>query len=117
MSGKLTTHVLDTTRGQPAPAIPIEVWFIDSPTRLTTLLKSICTNSDGRAVLLTDRDFKAGEYELIFEVGPYWRDFYPVDTMPFLNRIPIRFGIPEPNGSYHIPLLVSPWAYSTYRGS
>ncbi|NBO30727.1 MAG: hydroxyisourate hydrolase [Cyanobacteria bacterium WB6_1B_304] len=117
MSGKLTTHVLDTTRGQPASAIPIEVWFIDSPTRLTTLLKSICTNSDGRAVLLTDRDFKAGEYELIFEVGPYWRDFYPVDTMPFLNRIPIRFGITEPNGSYHIPLLVSPWAYSTYRGS
>ncbi|MEE3718055.1 hydroxyisourate hydrolase [Tumidithrix elongata RA019] len=117
MSGKLTTHVLDTTRGRPAAAIAIELWAIDPVTDLSTLIKSAITNADGRAPLLTDGNLKVGWYELIFEIGSYFSEFYEPETLPFLDRVPIRFGVANPDAHYHVPLLISPWSYSTYRGS
>jgi 5-hydroxyisourate hydrolase len=117
MSGKLTTHVLDTARGRPAAAIAIELWSIDPATRLSSLLKRVSTNADGRAPLLTDGDLKVGVYELVFALGTYFFEFYEPDTFPFLDRVPIRFGVANAEEHYHVPLLISPWAYSTYRGS
>ena len=105
----LTTHVLDTMRGVPAGGMKIELWSI-APAQL---LKTVQTNADGRvdATLLTDDEMKAGSYELVFYVGDYFGE------RRFLDRIPVRFIISDPAARYHIPLLVSPWAYSTYRGS
>ncbi len=117
MSGKLTTHVLDTVRGCPAVAITIELWAINPDTHLSTLLKCVTTNSDGRAPLLSDGDLKIGLYELVFAIGTYFSEFYEPNTVQFLDRVPIRFGVANPDAHYHIPLLISPWSYSTYRGS
>jgi 5-hydroxyisourate hydrolase len=107
MPGKLSTHVLDTTIGKPAAGMGIELY------REGELLKSVVTNSDGRtdAPLLIGDDFKTGIYELIFEVGDYFGD------STFLNRVPIHFSVADTRENYHVPLLCSPWAYSTYRGS
>ena len=119
MAGKLTTHVLDTANGCPAVGITIELWTID-PTGQTTLLKTTQTNADGRtdAALLTEQDMQAGLYELIFYVGDYFAHFSgEAGEFPFLDRVPIRFGLSDPTSHYHVPLLVSPWAYTTYRGS
>ncbi len=117
MSGKLTTHILDTARGCPASGITIELWAIDALPNRSTLLKSVITNADGRASLLCDGDLKAGIYELVFAIGNYFSEFYEPETVPFLDRVPIRFGVANPDSHYHIPLLASPWSYSTYRGS
>jgi hydroxyisourate hydrolase len=108
MSG-LTTHVLDTTRGIPAAGLTIELWSRDS----SQLLKTVETNADGRvdAPLLSGAEMKAGNYELLFFVGDYFGE------RKFLDRVPIRFTISDANAKYHVPLLVSPWSYSTYRGS
>lgn len=108
MSG-LTTHVLDTTRGCPAPGMKIELWSVDP----SKLLKSVLTNADGRTEvpLLAGAEMRAGNYELIFFVGDYFAE------RRFLDRVPIRFIISDAAAKYHVPLLVSPWAYSTYRGS
>jgi 5-hydroxyisourate hydrolase len=113
MNGKLTTHVLDTAKGCPAAGITILLRSVDCD----ILLKSVITNADGRTVLplLSDVEMKTGNYELVFLVGDYFTDSYT--SIPFLNRIPIQFGIGDCSAHYHIPLLVSPWAYSTYRGS
>jgi len=115
---KLTTHVLDTAQGRPAAGIKIELWSIDPNSDRRELLNTIVTNSDGRTdqPLLTGDAFQAGFYELVFDVGAY---FAPglVKEIPFLDRIPIRFGIADSSNHYHVPLLVSPWSYSTYRGS
>lgn len=115
--GKLTTHVLDTARGCPAKGISIELWRLNQSEK--TLLKTAITNSDGRtdSPLLTDK-LEIGIYELVFIVGDYFA-FYPeaLPNPPFLNRIPIQFGIADLTTHYHVPLLVSPWSYSTYRGS
>jgi 5-hydroxyisourate hydrolase len=97
----------------------LELWSVD-PTGQKTLLKTISTNADGRtdAPLLADTDFKVGIYELIFAVGPYFAQ--QLDDLPspaFLDRVPIRFGIADPTAHYHVPLLASPWSYSTYRGT
>ncbi|MEX0268035.1 hydroxyisourate hydrolase [Leptolyngbyaceae cyanobacterium UHCC 1019] len=120
MAGKLTTHVLDTAQGKPAANLAIELWKIDVESNERILLKAIATNSDGRtdAPLLIDSELKIGAYELIFAVGNYFEN-QPVETTtpPFLNRVPIQFGIANVDAHYHVPLLVSPWAYSTYRGS
>ncbi|MBM0741256.1 hydroxyisourate hydrolase [Phormidium sp. CLA17] len=120
MAGKLTTHVLDTAQGKPAANMAIELWSIDSASDQKMLLKAIATNSDGRtdSPLLIDEEFKIGVYELIFIVGNYFAN-QPVETTlpPFLNRVLIQFGIANVDAHYHVPLLVSPWAYSTYRGS
>ena len=105
----LTTHVLDTMRGIPARGIKIELWSVEP----SKLLKSVQTNADGRvdAALLAGDEMKAGSYELVFYVGDYFGE------RRFLDRVPVRFIISDPGAKYHVPLLVSPWAYSTYRGS
>jgi 5-hydroxyisourate hydrolase len=116
--GKLTTHVLDTTHGHPAAGIKIELWRVTHPDK--TLLKTVTTNSDGRtdSPLLMGDALQPGVYELVFSVGEYFAQF--AESLPspsFLNRVPIQFGIADAEGYYHVPLLVSPWSYSTYRGS
>lgn len=107
----LTTHVLDTMRGCPAAGMQIELWSIagDAP----TLLKTVRTNADGRtdAPLLAGDKMSAGSYELVFYVGDYFGE------RKFLDRVPVRFIISDAAAKYHVPLLVSPWSYSTYRGS
>ena len=105
----LTTHVLDTSRGVPAQGMTVELWTVDPAKQL----KTVRTNSDGRVdgPLLQGDEMRAGTYELVFHVGDYFGE------RRFLDRVPIRFTIADPTVKYHVPLLVSPWAYSTYRGS
>ena len=105
----LTTHVLDTMRGQPAAGMKVALWSLDKK----ALLKTVETNRDGRtdAPLLDGDSMVAGNYELIFFVGDYFGE------KEFLDRVPVRFIISNANTKYHVPLLVSPWSYSTYRGS
>lgn len=119
MVGKLTTHVLDTARGCPAANMVVELWAVDPQSSQKTLLKTITTNADGRTdtPLLTSDELKVGVYELVFAVGQYFADSENSTTLPFLDRVPIQFGIADPTAHYHVPLLTSPWAYSTYRGS
>lgn len=120
MPGSLTTHVLDTTRGQPAAGVLIELWRLDTATGQRTLLTTTRTNGDGRtdAPLLAGDEMVAGVYELIFAVGDYFAAHSaPNASPPFLDHVPIRFGIAGPTAHYHVPLLASPWAYTTYRGS
>ena len=117
MPAKLSTHVLDTARGCPAQGMQIELWSLAAPT--PRLLKIVRTNSDGRTdqPLLTAEEMKIGQYELIFHVGDYFTgNTANPSAIPFLDRVPVRFGIAE-LAAYHVPLLVSPWSYSTYRGS
>lgn len=120
MTGKLTTHVLDTAQGCPAANLSIELWAVDRQSDRKTLLKTTRTNSDGRtdAPLLASSEMQLGVYELVFAVGDYFAQQSENNTTPpFLDRVPIQFGIADPNMHYHVPLLTSPWAYSTYRGS
>lgn len=109
MSAKLSTHVLDTVRGKPAAGVRIDLCSLPDG----ALLKSVVTNADGRTdgPLLAGAEVAAGEYELVFHLGEYFGE------SAFLDRVPVRFRISDPEGSYHVPLLCSPWAYSTYRGS
>jgi 5-hydroxyisourate hydrolase len=118
MAGKLTTHVLNTAQGCPGNGIPIELWLIRDNTR--SLIKTLITNADGRTdeALLTADTWRSGTYELVFHVGDYFAQrAIGLTDPPFLDIIPIRFSIADIHQHYHIPLLVSPWAYSTYRGS
>ena len=115
--GRLTTHVLDTANGRPGAAMRIELFALDPERRL---LVSAETNADGRceAPLLDGPDFKAGTYELVFGAGGYFRALgTELADPPFVDDVVIRFGIADANAHYHVPLLVSPWSYSTYRGS
>jgi 5-hydroxyisourate hydrolase len=117
MPAKLSTHVLDTAYGCPAYGIKIELWRLDG-TR--TLLKTVFTNGDGRTdqPLLAADEFKMGQYELVFFVGDYFAAKAPPSSaIRFLDTVPVRFGVADASASYHVPLLCSPWAYSTYRGS
>jgi len=98
----LSTHVLDTAAGRPAAGVAVELL------RDGSSLVSITTDGDGRARL---GELEPGEYELVFAVGDYF------GARQFLDRIPIRFRVSDVDGHYHVPLLVSPWSYSTYRGS
>ena len=111
MSGGLTTHVLDTARGRPAAGVAIELARLAGGAR--EVLRTVTTNADGRTdePLMGDGELQAGEYELVFAVGDYFGE------RPFLDRVPVRFTITDPGAHYHVPLLVSPWSYSTYRGS
>jgi len=115
--GRLTTHVLDTASGKPAAGLAITLYRVSGNAHRK--LKTVVTNSDGRcdAPLLTGQEFKPGQYELIFSVGAYFRaGGVTLPDTPFLEEIPIRFGMAEQT-HYHVPLLVSPYGYSTYRGS
>ena len=116
--GRLSTHVLDTARGRPAAGVTVRLYRIDSGGGRTLLTESV-TNHDGRtdAPLLSGETFLAGVYELHFAVAAYFASDPQVPSVPFLDIVPIRFGIADPNAGYHVPLLVSPWSYSTYRGS
>ena len=114
MAGKLTTHVLDTAQGCPAAGLTIELWQGER------LLKTVTTNTDGRtdAPLLIDNELTVGVYELRFAVGDYFKK--QSNNLPeplFLDQVPIQFGIADAAAHYHVPLLCSPWSYSTYRGS
>ena len=118
MAGRLTTHVLDTARGCPAADLAIELWRLDGEDK--HLLAVARTTGDGRtaAPLLAGDDFRVGTYELVFAVGDYFaRAGLATATLPFLDRVPVRFAIGNAEAHYHVPLLASPWAYSTYRGS
>lgn len=115
--GRLTTHVLDTMAGTPAAGLDIELRTVGENARL---LKTVTTNADGRvnAPLLEGDALVAGRYELRFRAGAYLRARHGVDADPlFLDEIPIRFGIADPGQHYHVPLLLSAYGYSTYRGS
>jgi 2-oxo-4-hydroxy-4-carboxy-5-ureidoimidazoline decarboxylase len=117
MPGKLSTHVLDLSSGRPASGMRIDLARLrPSP----TALKSVVTNADGRTdtPLLTAADMAVGTYQLEFHVGEYFAaKGSPAKDAPFLDIVPVRFGISDPSASYHVPLLVTPWAYNTYRGS
>lgn len=117
MGGFLTTHVLDTGHGRPAAGIALEIFRLESGER--RLLKRVKTNADGRTdePLLTEDEFEAGLYEIVFDVGGYFAGDPSVTDPPFLDRVPVRFGVADAEAHYHVPLLVSPWSYSTYRGS
>ncbi|WP_230530824.1 hydroxyisourate hydrolase [Microvirga roseola] len=116
--GRLSTHVLDTVNGKPAKGVAIELFAVEGGQRRSIARTS--TNADGRtdAPLMAGDAFRTGAYELVFEVGAYFKGLgTPMADPPFLDIVPIRFAIAEPDGNYHVPLLVSPWSYSTYRGS
>jgi 5-hydroxyisourate hydrolase len=117
MPGKLTTHVLDISRGCPARELRLELWSLHGSER--RLIKAGLTNADGRTEqpLLAGEEFAAGEYELVFYAGDYFSSDKQAGMRPFLDRIPVRFRVVDADASYHVPLLCSPWAYSTYRGS
>lgn len=117
MTGYLTTHVLDTARGCPAAGMTIELYRIEAEARFK--LNRLVTNNDGRTdqQILPKADFQIGEYELVFHVGAYLDAIAtPAQDPRFLNLVPIRFGMSE-RTHYHVPLLLSPFGYATYRGS
>lgn len=143
----LSTHVLDTAKGRPAAGMELMLWLVKPAKTLSVgeaslnkenfkgqlgesrlrfqsdcrLLKTVITNQDGRTdePLLSGEDFQAGCYEIVFAVGDYFAQEDPSlsESHPFLDLVPIRFGIANIEAHYHVPLLVSPWSYSTYRGS
>jgi 5-hydroxyisourate hydrolase len=116
MPGKLTTHVLDTAHGRPAAGMAVDLIDLATQSLITTIL----TNTDGRAdaPLLSGNAFIPGTYELRFHVAAYFRNLgVALPDPPFLDVVPLSFGIADTTVSWHVPLLVSPWAYSTYRGS
>ena len=115
--GYLTTHVLDTARGQPASGIKIALYRVSGNSHRK--IAEAETNADGRtdAPILPEGKFKTGTYELIFSAGDYLRATGQAGPEPlFLDQVPLRFGMPE-DAHYHVPLLLSPYGYSTYRGS
>ncbi|MCW8843593.1 MAG: hydroxyisourate hydrolase [Rhodobacteraceae bacterium] len=117
MSGYLTTHVLDTARGCPAEGLKIDLYRIDGETRAH--LRSLVTNADGRTdeQILPAAEFARGTYELVFHAGAYLDACGVAPEEPrFLDVVPLRFGMSEA-AHYHVPLLLSPFGYSTYRGS
>ncbi|HTJ95143.1 MAG TPA: hydroxyisourate hydrolase [Pararobbsia sp.] len=116
--GKLTTHVLDTAQGRPGAGIRIELFRVERNAR--TPLADTLTNADGRcnAPLLEGPTLVAGRYELVFHAGLYFAASGVVlPDPPFVDEVVLRFGIADATAHYHVPLLVSPWSYSTYRGS
>ena len=114
---KLTTHVLDVYSGRPGNGIKVDLYFISGNERKK--IKSIILNNDGRSdePLVEKDEFKIGKYELIFFVGDYFKEITKNENLKFLDDVVIRFGISNNKEHYHVPLLVSPWSYSTYRGS
>ena len=111
--GRLSTHVLDLTKGKPAAGVRIELFSAGQKRRL---VKTVLTNADGRsdAPLMSGEGMSVGTFELVFHVGEY---FGAAAGERFLDLVPVRFVVNDPEGHYHVPLLVTPWAYQTYRGS
>ncbi len=120
MTGSLTTHVLDIMRGRPAANMSIALWRLEPDGSSSQCLKTVHTDADGRTALplLTEDEMIVGIYELLFSVGDYFAAQEKRDaSAAFLGLVPVRFSITDPHAHYHVPLLVSPWAYSTYRGN
>ena len=116
--GKLSTHVLDTTQGKPGAGVEIELYSVNGGAR--TLLKRDTTNHDGRcsAPLLEGAQMQTGQYELVFAAGDYFASQgVEVPTPRFIDRVTLAFGIASAEENYHVPLVVTPWSYATYRGS
>ena len=119
VAGRLTTHVLDTAAGRPAAGMEIELARVDAGGG-RRVLRRVWTNGDGRTdgPLLAGGEFEPGVYELVFAVGAYYAgQGVELTAPPFLDQVPLRFGIADPDSHYHVPLLASPWSYGTYRGS
>jgi 5-hydroxyisourate hydrolase len=117
--GKLTTHVLDTMNGCPAAGMAVRLYRIEAD-GAARLLAELALNHDGRAdaPLLAGETFVAGRYRLVFGVAAYFRGLgVALPEPPFLDEVPLDFGLADTAAHYHVPLLASPWAYSTYRGS
>jgi 5-hydroxyisourate hydrolase len=115
--GFLTTHILDTARGCPAKGVAIDLYKLDGDNR--TLVASTTTNDDGRtnSPMIPAGELVCGTYELVFKIGSYFEGFAPESEHPFIDVVPIRFGIDDVTSHYHVPLLASPFSFSTYRGS
>ena len=116
--GKLSTHVLDTTQGKPGAGVRIELYAVGAAGR--SLLTTATTNHDGRcsAPLLEGEALQVGQYELVFAAGDYFAAQGAALAEPrFIDRVTIAFGIADPAQNYHVPLVVTPWSYATYRGS
>ena len=115
----LTTHVLDTAHGRPATGVRVELFTVsadDSRHRI----RAVRTNDDGRTdePLMSPEEVQVGRYELVFHVGEYFHRLgLELASPPFLERVPMQFAIADPASHYHVPLLVAPWGYTTYRGS
>lgn len=119
--GRLTTHVLDTAGGRPAEGVIVTVTRLDE-TDGPIVVSTAVTNGDGRtnAPLLEGSALTAGRYEISFAVGAYFVGRSSKNALadpPFLDEVPVRVGLADADGHYHVPLLVSPWSYATYRGS
>ena len=117
--GRLSTHVLDNHAGKPARGIAVELVELAALGESRVIARTV-TNADGRTdqPLIGGRPLPIGRYELRFSVAKYYAERnVPLSDPPFLDEIPLRFAISEPEGHYHVPLLVTPWSYSTYRGS
>lgn len=115
--GKLTTHILDTAHGKPAAGVAVRLFSIGSE---RILLKSDTTNSDGRldSPLLEGSHMTKGTFEIEFDIGEYFRKLkVPMDDPAFVDEVVLRFGIANTEQHYHVPLVATPWSYSTYRGS
>jgi 5-hydroxyisourate hydrolase len=115
----LTTHVLDTAHGRPAAGVRIDLSIVE-PDGRTRLLRTVTTNAEGRsdAPLLAASEMTVARYELVFHVAAYFRAAgIALADPPFYDQVPVRFAIAEPGSHYHVPLLVSPYGYVTYRGS
>ncbi len=114
--GTLTTHVLDTATGRPAAGMRVQLYRLDVG---RARIADARTNADGRcdAPLLSGETMTAGEYELVFHVGEYFAASAEEPGPPFLGLVPVRFAIADAAAKYHVPLLASPWSYTTYRGS
>ena len=116
-NGYLTTHVLDTYNGKPGKGIKGAIFLIENENKKK--IKEFKLNNDGRSEspILQKEEFIVGKYELIFYCGEYFKNFTKIKEPLFIDDVIIRFGINDSNQHYHVPLLVSPWSYSTYRGS
>ena len=113
----LSTHMLDTTRGRPGTGIRVDVGRVQGDGSVQHL-KTLSTDADGRAVVFDEREMTAGTFLLTFHVADYFRAAgAAASPAPYLDLVPIRFTIADPTAHYHVPLLVSPWSYTTYRGS
>jgi 2-oxo-4-hydroxy-4-carboxy-5-ureidoimidazoline decarboxylase len=119
IDGRLSTHVLDNFRGRPAKGVAIELFELSKSEERRPITRAV-TNDDGRTdtPLIADRPIPVGQYELRFAIGDYYAQAKVARAdPPFLDVVPIRFAMAEPEGHYHVPLLCTPWSYTTYRGS